>query len=62
MFALSALGFSSALGISLSLLIRARDISFGLAGLWWGAVLTKRTASAKAAAPYLEPGAAKNTL
>ena len=42
--ALGALGYSPALGISISLLIRGRDISFGLVGLWWGAILTRKTA------------------
>jgi uncharacterized membrane protein YbhN (UPF0104 family) len=37
--AMQALGFGAALGISLSLLIRARDVSLGLLGLWWGARL-----------------------
>lgn len=40
--ALSAFGFSPALGLSLSLLIRLRDTSLGLLGLWWGAVLARR--------------------
>lgn len=35
-FALSALGFDPAYGISLSLLIRARDVLFGVFGIWWG--------------------------
>jgi uncharacterized protein (TIRG00374 family) len=35
-FALSALGFDPAYGISLSLLIRARDVFFGVFGIWWG--------------------------
>ena len=50
--ALQALGFSSSLGISISLLIRGRDILFGLMGLWWGAFLTRRT-------PYRSPLAAQ---
>jgi uncharacterized membrane protein YbhN (UPF0104 family) len=33
-----ALGHGAALGASLSLLIRARDLSFGLFGLWLGGV------------------------
>ena len=41
--ALGALGFSPALGISVSLLIRGRDIAFGLIGLWGGAILTRQT-------------------
>ncbi len=35
-FALNALGFDPAYGLSLSLLIRGRDVFFGLLGLWWG--------------------------
>ena len=34
------------IGISISLLIRARDISLGLLGLWLGAVLTRKSPSA----------------
>jgi uncharacterized protein (TIRG00374 family) len=34
--ALGALGLNPALGISLSLLIRARDVALGGFGLWWG--------------------------
>jgi uncharacterized protein (TIRG00374 family) len=41
-FALQAFGYPLALGISLSLLIRLRDTSLGLLGLWWGAVLARR--------------------
>ena len=33
--ALGALGLNPALGISLSLLIRARDVALGGFGLWW---------------------------
>jgi len=40
--AMGALGLNPALGISASLLIRGRDVLFGLLGLWWGAVLTRR--------------------
>ena len=36
--ALSALGFNPAYGISIGVIIRARDVFFGLLGLWWGAV------------------------
>lgn len=39
--AMQALGFNPALGISLSLLIRARDISFGVVGLWLAGVLAR---------------------
>lgn len=38
--AMQALGFSAALGISLSLLIRGRDLSLGIIGLGLGTVLT----------------------
>lgn len=41
MLAMQALGFAPALGISASLLIRARDISLGLLGVGWGAFLTR---------------------
>lgn len=34
--AMEAMGFDPAVGVSLSLLIRARDLVFGGAGLWWG--------------------------
>ena len=40
--AMTALGFSPALGLSASLLIRARDISLGGLGLLWAAVLARR--------------------
>jgi len=33
------LGLDPAMGLSLSLLIRAREVLFGLAGLLWGAWL-----------------------
>ena len=46
--ALGALGYSPAIGISISVLIRARDILFGLSGLWWGAHLTRRGGPAPA--------------
>jgi uncharacterized membrane protein YbhN (UPF0104 family) len=42
--ALQALGFDPTLGISVSLLIRGRDLFFGMLGLWWGALLTRSTA------------------
>ena len=35
-WALGLLGLNPAAGISLSLLIRLRDVSLGLLGLWWG--------------------------
>lgn len=34
-WALQIMGFNPALGLSLSLLIRLRDVSLGLLGLWW---------------------------
>ena len=37
-FALGALGLNPAAGISLSLLIRVRDVALGGLGLWWGGV------------------------
>ena len=43
--ALNALGYSSAQGFSLALLIRARDLVFGAAGLLLGSVLLKERAS-----------------
>ena len=60
--ALGALGFNPALGISLSMLIRARDIGFGLVGLWWGAVLTRRSAPILDASNGLSNRAVKETL
>jgi uncharacterized protein (TIRG00374 family) len=39
--AMQALGVHPAVGISLSLLIRARDISFGLLGLLWAGMLSR---------------------
>jgi uncharacterized protein (TIRG00374 family) len=36
--ALGALGINPAVGMSLSLLIRARDVALGGLGLWWGSV------------------------
>jgi uncharacterized protein (TIRG00374 family) len=41
-FAMQALGLNPALGISVSLLIRARDLLLGGIGLWLGASLTQR--------------------
>ncbi len=41
--ALQAFGFSSALGLSLSLLIRARDLTIGLFGLWVGSMAGARS-------------------
>jgi uncharacterized protein (TIRG00374 family) len=39
--AMQALGMNPALGISISLLIRARDVFLGGIGLWWGGVLSR---------------------
>jgi len=39
--ALQALGFPPAAGLSLALLIRARDVTFGAAGLWLAGTLTR---------------------
>ena len=36
LLAFAAVGLNPAVGISLSLLIRARDVFLGLTGLWWG--------------------------
>jgi uncharacterized protein (TIRG00374 family) len=41
MLAMQALGFNPAFGISLSLLIRARDVVLGGFGLWLGGVLSR---------------------
>lgn len=40
--AMEALGFTSALGLSISLIIRGRDILIGGLGILWGAVLARR--------------------
>ncbi len=37
-FVMGMLGFNPAVGLSASLLTRARDILFGLLGLWWGSM------------------------
>jgi uncharacterized protein (TIRG00374 family) len=39
--ALGALGMNPALGISLSLLIRVRDVALGGLGLWWGGLKSR---------------------
>ena len=39
--AMQMLGVEPALGISISLLIRARDLSLGVLGLWLGGLLTR---------------------
>ena len=38
--AMQVLGIDPALGISMSLLIRARDITIGGLGIWWGSILS----------------------
>ncbi len=43
---MEALGFTSALGLSVSLLIRGRDIILGGLGILWGGVLARRHAQA----------------
>jgi uncharacterized membrane protein YbhN (UPF0104 family) len=40
--AFTALGLNPAIGISASLLIRARDVLLGGVGLWWGGRLLSR--------------------
>jgi len=53
--AMTVLGLDPAVGLSLSLLIRARDVLLGGAGLWWGAVksgsLEKKRISKKGEKP-----------
>jgi uncharacterized protein (TIRG00374 family) len=39
MWMLGSMGFDPTIGLGLSLLIRGRDVAFGLLGLWWGGVL-----------------------
>jgi uncharacterized protein (TIRG00374 family) len=39
MWMLGLMGFDPAVGLGLSLLIRGRDVAFGLLGLWWGGLL-----------------------
>jgi uncharacterized protein (TIRG00374 family) len=39
--ALGAFGLNPAAGISLSLLIRVRDVALGGLGLWWGGVKSR---------------------
>jgi uncharacterized protein (TIRG00374 family) len=43
LLAFAAVGLNPAIGISLSLLIRARDILLGSAGLWWSGRRLRRT-------------------
>jgi glycosyltransferase 2 family protein len=40
--AAQALGFGTEIGASIGLIIRLRDVSFGLFGLLWGGILTRR--------------------
>jgi uncharacterized membrane protein YbhN (UPF0104 family) len=40
--AMEALGFTSALGLSISLIIRGRDVLIGGLGILWGGVLARR--------------------
>lgn len=37
-FIMQVLGFDADVGLSMGLLIRARDVSFGALGLWWGGI------------------------
>jgi len=56
--AMSVLGFESALGVSLALLIRGRDMLFGVIGLGWAATEIRRLRSSKKGckvAPHREP-------
>lgn len=46
--AMQALGFDAVFGAGISLLIRARDVFFGLLGLWWGGVLSDNLYKAQA--------------
>ena len=50
--ALSQMGFNPAVGVSISLLIRARDVILGISGLWWG---SKLIASVKRVLPDTSP-------
>jgi len=52
--AMTALGFNPALGLSASLLIRARDISLGGLGLLWAGVLARQAAPAVAPTQIVE--------
>ncbi|MBT3389569.1 MAG: flippase-like domain-containing protein [Chloroflexi bacterium] len=45
--AAQSLGLSVGLGVSIGLLIRLRDISFGLLGLVWGGIFTQRSPKIK---------------
>jgi uncharacterized membrane protein YbhN (UPF0104 family) len=49
-----ALGLDPALGLSLSLVVRVRDVVFSVVGLWWGAVMTS-AARREAAQPSHPP-------
>lgn len=37
-YIIQVLGFDADIGLSMSLLIRARDVTFGTIGLWWGGI------------------------
>jgi uncharacterized membrane protein YbhN (UPF0104 family) len=52
---MQAFGYSSALGISLSLLIRARDLVVGIFGLWVGGLIGARQAPAMEKPAMLAP-------
>ena len=43
LLAFAAVGLNPAIGISLSLLIRARDILLGSVGLWWSSHRLRKT-------------------
>jgi uncharacterized membrane protein YbhN (UPF0104 family) len=56
--AMSALGFDAAAGVSLALLIRGRDMLFGVIGLGWAAAELRRLRSGEkrcTVAPHREP-------
>ena len=56
--AMSVLGFDAALGVSLALLIRGRDMLFGVIGLGWAATEIRRLHSSEKGckvAPHREP-------
>jgi uncharacterized protein (TIRG00374 family) len=55
--AVTALGADPAYGISISLLVRARDVLFGGAGLWWGGLLGVGRARSALSVKQLAPEA-----
>ena len=59
---MQAFGYSSALGISLSLLIRARDLVVGIFGLWVGGVIGARQAPAMEKIATLAPAIKLNEV